>query len=83
MKRLLTVACLMLTAGATTAQAASDLEILERKVAAYATTELDVYKKGLCVCADGSDKEGRAGRVRYAVFSSPSGTPQLEVWCQV
>jgi hypothetical protein len=83
MKRLAIFVGLAAIVGAGEARAAGDLEVLERKVAAYATPHLTAYNKALCVCDDGTEKEGRAGRLRYAIFPSPSDTPELQVWCQV
>jgi hypothetical protein len=82
MKTLLSLACLCVLGAAQPAHAATALGQLERKVAAYATPYLDVFK-GLCTCTDGGTNDGRAGRLRYAIFDPPSAGPELKVWCQV
>lgn len=53
-----------LLASATAAGAATDLQKLKKRVAAYAARRTDGLE-GFCTCPNGSSPYGRAGRLRY------------------
>lgn len=70
-----------LLASATAAGAATDLQKLKKRVAAYAARRTDGLE-GFCTCPNGSSPYGRAGRLRYQLSTTSSGQRGITVWCQ-
>jgi hypothetical protein len=57
------------------------LDLMERKVARYATTAIDDYRNP-CLCTE-FGSYGHTGIVRYAVEAPTLTTRRVRVWCSL